>query len=94
MKEGSSAPGADYNEMKEEINEQLEEIDEIEQDIEQMKESFDTSDQNKKHLISSINKAKSTDDLQKIKRDLTEMRDNINNIYNDAQDAREQLDKL
>ena len=33
MKEGSSAPGADYNERKEEILEQLEDLEEIQQDV-------------------------------------------------------------
>ena len=94
MKEGSSAPGADYNERKEEINEQLEEIDDIEQDLESMKLGFKTSSDCKKQILEKLNKAKTPDDMSKISKELMEQKDNIMNILNDAVDAKEQLEIL
>ena len=94
MKEGSSAPGADYNERKEEINEQLEEIDDIEQDLESMKLGFKTSSDCKKQILEKLNRAKTPDDMSKISKELMEQKDNIMNILNDAVDAKEQLEIL
>jgi uncharacterized protein (DUF3084 family) len=94
MKEGSSAPGADYNERKEEINEQLEEIDDIEQDLESMKQGFKTCNDCKKQIFEKLNRAKTPDDMAKISKELMEQKDNVMNILNDALDAKEQLEIL
>jgi len=95
MKE-SSGPKGDFHEKKEEIIENIDEINEVEKVIEKFEDTFEILKRNKKAIENNVKKTNNlgSEGLEKLKDQLQTFKNEVQNLYTDTQDTKDQLEEL
>jgi len=90
----SAGPGDDFSEKKDELTEQLEELEEIAVVVEKFEENFGSLKDDKDKMKKQKGKSTDTHQLQKMREQMLDNKNQLASLFTDALDTQEQLQDL